>query len=207
MIGAKVAALAFGLPILAHGARVTPLVKAVNRDVGTIVKMKIGVRDKEGSTPDIKTVKFGLYDSVVPKTAKNFAELCKTEKYNGSKFHRIIPQFMAQGGDFTRGDGTGGISIYGQKFADENFKIKHDKPGLLSMANSGPNTNGSQFFITFVKTGWLDNRHVVFGEVVDDPNGVLKTLERYGTQSGTPTKHITIESCEVINNSKVQTDL
>merc|ERR1712224_178378 len=185
-------AMALSLASVAHG-RATPLTKAVYKDVGTIIKMKIGIRDKENGKPEFKTINFGLYDSVVPKTAKNFAELCKTDKYKGSKFHRIIPNFMAQGGDFTRGDGTGGASIYGQKFEDENFKMKHDQPGLLSMANSGPNTNGSQFFITFVKTSWLDNRHVVFGKVVDDSQKVLKLLEDAGTQSGAPTKHITIE--------------
>ncbi|KAK8810537.1 hypothetical protein WA158_007112 [Blastocystis sp. Blastoise] len=187
------------------------------RTFATVVANPVVFMDFAADNKPLGRITFELYSNVVPKTAENFRCLCTGEKgmgqsgkplhYKGSKLHRIIPEFMCQGyificflgGDFTHGNGRGGESIYGARFADENFKLRHSGPGLLSMANCGPNTNGSQFFITTVPCPWLDGHHVVFGSV---KNGleILDQLENLGSESGKPIKEVVITDCGEIKN-------
>eukprot|EP01025_Chloroclados_australasicus_P044050 TRINITY_DN47479_c0_g1_i1.p1 TRINITY_DN47479_c0_g1~~TRINITY_DN47479_c0_g1_i1.p1 ORF type:complete len:208 (+),score=15.81 TRINITY_DN47479_c0_g1_i1:159-782(+) len=166
-----------------------------------VVFFEVAARDKS-----IGRIEMELYKDVVPDTAENFRALCTGEKgvgksgkplhYKGCTFHRVIPDFMCQGGDFTAGNGTGGESIYGRTFPDEQpgLKVRHDSPGLLSMANAGPNTNGSQFFLTLVPCPWLDGKHVVFGKVTNGMD-IVKSIESYGSSSGKTKMPIIITDC------------
>jgi len=183
------------------------LVKCEDLPADTTVTSKVFF-DVAADGEQVGRIVMGLYGNQVPKTVKNFRSLCTGEvgegksgkplHYKGCVFHRIIPNFMVQGGDFTEGDGTGGESIYGAKFEDENFKVKHTKPGLLSMANAGKGTNGSQFFITVKETPHLDGKHVVFGEVIEGYDDVVKKMEALGSDSGSTSKKVTIADCGVL---------
>lgn len=184
-----------------HKNQNADICKLFNMGKKTFFDISIG-----GSEPE--RIIFNLFEDV-PKTSENFYKLCEGNEgfattkpdtplsYKNSLFHRVIPKFMLQGGDFTRGDGTGGESIYGEKFEDENFIHKHDRPYLLSMANAGPNTNGSQFFITVAKTEWLDGKHVVFGEVIFGKR-TAKKIENLPTDNDKPVEDVVIVDCGVL---------
>lgn len=183
--------LVFSLALLALAEK-----PAVTR----VVEMKIKIGEGEE-----QAVRLGLFGEIVPKTTENFVRLCEGAEvggYTGSKFHRVIKGFMIQGGDFTRGDGTGGLSIYGDRFADENFRIPHFI-GALSMANAGPDTNGSQFFITTARTEWLNGKHVVFGKVLSNMKFIRQIESTPTGPQDRPIDDVVITSCKEIKLSEL----
>lgn len=178
---------------------------AKSKAVTHVMTLNVNVDGKKAGD-----IKIDLWGETAPATVLNFAAMCeddvtlagKKKPFKGVGFHRVIPSFMMQGGDFTNGNGTGGRSIYGNKFSDENFELKHTEPGLLSMANAGPNTNGSQFFITYEKTPWLDGKHVVFGKV--QSTDLIKKLEANGSRSGKTSKKMVIDDCSISVKKKLE---